>query len=138
MTRMVAVAFSAVVSKGAPSRTAAAKARSCQPNVVSAGPAESGASAEAAAPFGTMDRRPSCARMKFRSQIVPSSPVTYTSARNSPARMNDDSNHPVTPPANPSRAAIARSTASCGAGSGSASAPATDGSPAISRRQSTA
>ena len=147
MTRIVSAAFAAVVSNGAPSVTAAEKARSCQAKVVSSSSSSSGprrsaaGSADATVPFCVITSRPSCASTKLRSQSWPASPMTCTSALKSPSRVKADSNQPVRPVAKPSRAARARSAGV--PATGSASAPVTDGSPApaaapISRRQSIA
>lgn len=132
--RMVVTALSAVVGNGEPSSTAAANARSCHANVVS--PASSyrrrsaALSSDTTAPFLVTTSRPSCAWMKFRSHRCPSEPITCRSARNSPSRVNAESNQPVIPFEKASRAAMARSTSP--SGSGSASAPVTvgTGSPA--------
>ena len=147
---MVVTALAAVVGNGSPSSTAAANARSCHANVVSAAgltrpvPA-SGRSAPRSSlttdPPRVTISRPSCARMKFRSRSVPSDPMTWTSARNSPSLVNADSNQPVRPEANATEAAVARSVTRSGIGS--ATAARTDGSPAptaepTSRRQSIA
>jgi hypothetical protein len=147
---MVVTAFAAVVGNGSPSRTAAANARNCHANVVSAAgftppvPA-SGRSAPCSSlttdPPRVTISRPSCARTKFRSHSVPSDPMTCTSARNSPSLVNADSNQPVRPEENAIRAAVALSVTRSGIGS--ASAAGIDGSPApaadpTSRRQSIA
>ena len=147
---MVVTALAAVVGNGSPSSTAAANARSCHANVVSAAgltrpvPA-SGRSAPRSSlttdPPRVTISRPSCARMKFCSRSVPSDPMTCTSARNSPSLVKADSNQPVRPEANATRAAVARSVTRSGIGS--ATAARTDGSPAptaepTSRRQSIA
>jgi hypothetical protein len=115
---MVVTAFAAVVGNGSPSSTAAANARSCHANVVSAAglvrpvPA-SGRSAPTSSLTTESPRltisRPSCAFTKFRSHSVPSDPMTCTSARNSPSRVKADSNQAVRPEANLIRAAVARS-----------------------------
>ena len=115
---MVVTAFAAVVGNGSPSSAAAANARSCHANVVSAAgftrpvPA-SGRSAPRSSlttdPPRLTTSRPSCARTKFCSHSVPSDPMTCTSARNSPSRVKADSNQPVSPEANLTRAAVARS-----------------------------
>jgi hypothetical protein len=147
---MVVTAFAAVVGNGSPSSTAAANARSCHANVVPAAgftrpvPA-SGRSAPRSSlttdPPRLTISRPSCARTKFCSHSVPSDPMTCTSARNSPSPVKADSNQPVRPEANLTRAAVARSVTRSGIGSESAAG--TDGSPApaaepTSRRQSIA
>jgi hypothetical protein len=147
---MVVTALAAVVGNGWPSSAAAPNARSCQANVVSAAgftrpvPA-SGRSAPRSSlttdPPRVTISRPSCALTKFRSHSVPSDPMTCTSARNSPSLVNADSNQPVRPEANATRAAVARSVTRSGIGS--ASAAGTDASPApaaepTSRRQSIA
>ena len=159
MSRMVVTAFAAVVGNGSPLRTAPANARSCHANVVLAAASRPPAAASgrsAACSSLTTDpprvtiSRPSCAATKFRSHKVPWEPMTCRSARNSPSRVKSDSNQPVraeapgppeVPGPNATRAAVARSVTR--SGSGSATAPVTDGSPApaaepTSRRQSIA
>jgi hypothetical protein len=112
---MVVTAFAAVVGNGSPPSTAPANARSCQANVVSAAasPPASGRSAARSllttVPPRVTISRPSCAATKFRSHNVPSDPMTCRSARNSPSRVKADSNQPVRPEANATRAAVARS-----------------------------
>jgi hypothetical protein len=78
--------------------------------------------------------------MKSRTHTVPCSQLTWTSARNSPSRVNADSNQPVAPPGKASRTAIARSATAPEDGPyGSANAAVTEGSPGpSSRRQSIA
>jgi hypothetical protein len=115
---MVVTAFAAVVGNGSPSSTAAANARSCHANVVSAAgstrpvPA-SGRSAPTSSlttePPRLTISRPSCARTKLRIHSVPSDPTTCRSAMNSPSLVKADSNQPVRPEANATRAAVARS-----------------------------
>jgi hypothetical protein len=148
--RMVVTALAAVVGNGSPSSAAAANARSCHANVVSAeGFTQPVPAAARSAPRSSLTAdpprvtisRPSCARTKFRSHSVPSDPMTWTSARNSPSLVKADSNQPVRPEANATRPASARSVTRSGIGS--ASAAGTDGSPApaaepTSRRQSIA
>jgi hypothetical protein len=95
-------------------------------------------------PFLTATRWPKCARMKSCTHTVPCSQLTWTSARNSPSRVNADSNQPVAPPGKASRTAIARSATapeedSPDKDNGSATAAVTEGSPGpSSRRQSIA
>jgi hypothetical protein len=147
---MVVTALAAVVGNGSPSSAAAANARSCHANVVSAaglippvpapGRSAPRSSLTTDPPRDTISR-PSCARMKFCSRSVPSDPMTCTSARNSPSLVKADSNQLVRPEENATRAAVARSVTRSGIGS--ATAAGTDGSPApaaepTSRRQSIA
>ena len=153
---MVVTAFAAVVGNGSPLSTAPANARSWYPNVVAATgsrpPAppsgrSAGRSSLTTDPPRLTISRPTCAFTKFRSHKVPSDPMTCMSATNSPSRVKADSNQPVKaeapepPEPNAMRAAIARSVTR--SGSGSASAPVTEGSSApaaepTSRRQSIA
>ena len=92
MTRIVSVAFAAVVSKRGAVRHGGGEGAQLpgEGGVAlqsSSGPRRSAAdSADATVPFCVITRRPSCASTKLFSQSWPASPMTCTSALKSPSR----------------------------------------------------
>src|SRR5581483_10147609 len=110
ISRIVVAASGADVTTGAPSVIAAANACNCHAYVVSSVPLRQELSVTVSSPARVTISSPSCARMKLRTHAVPFSHATWTSARNSPSRVNADSNQPAAPLAKLSRAASDMST----------------------------